>query len=39
MMRFSASVKEDHGGASSLFGFSDGGEPEEKARRKKKEWG
>jgi hypothetical protein len=38
-MRIGAGVKEDHGGASSLFGWSDGGELEEKTQRKKKEWG
>jgi hypothetical protein len=32
-------VKEDDGGAGSPFGCSDGGEPEEKERSKKKEWG
>jgi hypothetical protein len=32
-------MEEDHGGASSLFSWSDGGEPEEKAQRKKEEWG
>jgi hypothetical protein len=34
-----AGVKEDDGGAGSPFGRSDGGELEEKERRKKKEWG
>jgi hypothetical protein len=38
-VRISAGVKEDHGGASSLGGWSDGGELEEEAQRKKKEWG
>jgi hypothetical protein len=38
-MRIGAGGKENHSGASSLFGWSDGGEPEEKAQRKKKEWG
>jgi hypothetical protein len=38
-VRIGADVKEDQGGASSLFGWSDGGELEEKAQRKKKEWG
>jgi hypothetical protein len=38
-MRIGAGVKEDHGGASSLFGCSDGGELEEKVQRKKEEWG
>jgi hypothetical protein len=32
-------VKEDGGGAGSPFGCSDGGELEERERRKKKEWG
>jgi hypothetical protein len=39
MVRIGAGMKEDHDGASSLFGCSNGGEPEEKVRRKKKEWG
>jgi hypothetical protein len=39
MVRIGAGVKEDHGGAGSLFGWSNGGELEEKAQRKKKEWG
>jgi hypothetical protein len=39
MVRIGASMKEDRGGASSLFGWSDGGELEEKSQRKKKEWG
>jgi hypothetical protein len=38
-VRIGAGGKENHGGTSSLFGWSDGGEFEEKARRKKKEWG
>jgi hypothetical protein len=37
-VRVGASVKEDHGGASSLGTWSDGGELGEKAQRKKKEW-
>jgi hypothetical protein len=38
-MRIGTGVKEDNGGASSLFGCSDGRELGEKVQRKKKEWG
>jgi hypothetical protein len=38
-VRIGADVKEDHGGATSLFGWFDGGKLEEKAQRKKKKWG
>jgi hypothetical protein len=39
MVRIGAGVEEDHGGASSPFGCSDGGELEEEVQTKKKEWG
>jgi hypothetical protein len=38
-VRIDTSVKEDDGSAGSPSGCSDGGELEEKERRKKKEWG
>jgi hypothetical protein len=38
-VRIRAGVKEDHGGASFLCSWSDGGKLEERAQRKKKEWG
>jgi hypothetical protein len=38
-VRIGAGVKEDHGGASSLFSCSDGGKLEVRRQRKKKEWG
>jgi hypothetical protein len=38
-VRIGASVKEDRGVASPLFGCSDGGELEGKVQRKKKMWG
>jgi hypothetical protein len=38
-VRISAGVKENHDGASSLSGHSDGEELEERMQRNKKEWG
>jgi hypothetical protein len=39
MVRICAGVKGDHGGASFLCSWSDRGELENRAQRKKKEWG